>query len=122
MTRLGALRRWVATRLADFDAFRALMISVQPARAGAFDEQEAALRPAFERLGRRVECPTLVLRGGRSDIFSDEDAERFAEALPDGRWRRVEDAGHTIQGDNPRGLVAELKPFLDQVLSKEERV
>jgi pimeloyl-ACP methyl ester carboxylesterase/ADP-ribose pyrophosphatase YjhB (NUDIX family) len=60
----------------------------------------------------RVRCPTLVVRGAESDVFLDEDAERFARALPDGRWVRVEHAGHTIQGDNPRGLVDELRRFL----------
>jgi esterase len=85
-------------------------------RNGAMAERQAKLR----ELVTHIQCPTLVLRGGRSDIFSDEDAERFAAALPNGRWRRVEDAGHTIQGDNPRGLVAELKPFLDEVLSNKE--
>jgi pimeloyl-ACP methyl ester carboxylesterase len=62
----------------------------------------------------RITCPTLVVRGGRSDVFHDEDAEKLAKALPRGSWVRVEDAGHTVQGDNPRGLVAELRRFLDQ--------
>jgi pimeloyl-ACP methyl ester carboxylesterase len=53
-----------------------------------------------------------VVRGAESDLFLDEDAERFARALPVGRWVRVEHAGHTIQGDNPRGLVDELRRFL----------
>ena len=38
--------------LADFDALRARMISVEPSRAAALDEQEFVLRAAFERLGR----------------------------------------------------------------------
>jgi len=59
-----------------------------------------------------IRCPTLVVRGAESDVFLDEHAERFARALPDGRWVRVERAGHTIQGDNPRGLVDELRRFL----------
>ena len=62
----------------------------------------------------RITCPTLVVRGGRSDVFHDEDAEKLAKALPRGSWVRVEDAGHTVQGDNPRGLVTELRRFLDQ--------
>jgi pimeloyl-ACP methyl ester carboxylesterase len=62
----------------------------------------------------RISCPTLVVRGGRSDVFHDEDAEKLARALPHGSWVRVEDAGHTVQGDNPRGLVAELRRFLAQ--------
>jgi hypothetical protein len=32
--------------------------------------------------------------------------------LPKGRWMRVENAGHTIQGDNPRGLLDALIPFI----------
>lgn len=71
-----------------------------------------------ERLGRywplvpRVTCPTLVIRGARSDVFHDADAQKLARALPDGRWARVENAGHTVQGDNPRGLLDILEPFL----------
>jgi esterase len=60
----------------------------------------------------RIRCPTLVVRGEESDVFLDEHAERFAQALPNGRWERVERAGHTIQGDNPRGLVDTLRRFL----------
>ena len=59
----------------------------------------------------RISCPTLVLRGARSDVFTDDNAEKFAKALPKGRWQRVPDAGHTIQGDNPRGLLEVLAPF-----------
>ena len=62
----------------------------------------------------RITCPTLVVRGGRSDVFHDEDAEKLSAALPQGSWVRVEDAGHTVQGDNPRALVGELRRFLDQ--------
>jgi len=62
----------------------------------------------------RITCPTLVVRGARSDVFHDEDAAKLAAALPRGAWVRVEDAGHTVQGDNPRALVAELRLFLDQ--------
>jgi pimeloyl-ACP methyl ester carboxylesterase len=62
----------------------------------------------------RITCPALVVRGARSDVFHDEDARKLAAALPRGSWTRVEDAGHTVQGDNPRALVAELRRFLGQ--------
>jgi esterase len=63
----------------------------------------------------RISCPTLVLRGARSDIFTDENAEKFANELPNARWQRVPDAGHTIQGDNPRGLLDALEPFIQKI-------
>jgi pimeloyl-ACP methyl ester carboxylesterase len=61
---------------------------------------------------RRILCPALVVRGGESDVFHPEDAERLAARLPQGRWVTVPHAGHTVQGDNPKDLVAELRRFL----------
>jgi pimeloyl-ACP methyl ester carboxylesterase len=60
----------------------------------------------------RVACPTLVVRGGDSDVFHDDDAERLAQMLPDGRRVTIPHAGHTVQGDNPKDLVAALRAFL----------
>ena len=60
----------------------------------------------------RVTCPTLVVRGGESDVFHDEDAERLAAGLSDGRWITIPKAGHTVQGDNPKDLAAALREFL----------
>src|SRR5262249_36173977 len=59
----------------------------------------------------QIQCPTLVVRGAQSDVFLDADAEKLAAALPHGRWVRVDDAGHTVQGDNPRGLVEAMGTF-----------
>ena len=61
---------------------------------------------------QRITCPTLVVRGGESDVFHEEDAERLAARLPHGRNVTVPRAGHTVQGDNPKDLVAELRRFL----------
>jgi len=60
-----------------------------------------------------VECPTLVVRGAQSDVFHDEDAERLTGRLRQGRWVKIEGAGHTVQGDNPAGLLVILREFLD---------
>jgi esterase len=68
----------------------------------------APLRPGL----RRLRCPVLIVRGAESDVFLDEDAERFARALPDAVWQRIPGAGHTVQGDNPRALTAALEAFL----------
>jgi esterase len=59
-----------------------------------------------------ITCPTLVVRGADSDVFDAEHAARFADVVADGRWVTVEGAGHTVQGDNPAGLLAVLRPFL----------
>ena len=63
----------------------------------------------------KVQCPTLVVRGAQSDVFHDEDAERLTAKLAHSRWVRVEKAGHTVQGDNPAGLLTELRAFLGEL-------
>jgi esterase len=64
---------------------------------------------------RRITCPTLVVRGGRSDMFHDEDAEKLATALQDGRWVRIDQASHTVQGDQPLALVDAIRAFLSSL-------
>jgi SAM-dependent methyltransferase len=51
LARLVSREALLTVRHADFDALRARTISVEPARAAAFSEQEPALRAAFQRLG-----------------------------------------------------------------------
>jgi pimeloyl-ACP methyl ester carboxylesterase len=59
----------------------------------------------------RIACPALVVRGGESDVFHEEDGISLAQRLPAGRFVTVPRAGHTVQGDNPKDLVAELRRF-----------
>src|SRR5437588_5243765 len=56
----------------------------------------------------RIACPTLIVRGGESDVFHEEDGIRLAQRLPDGKFVTVPRAGHTVQGDNPKDLVCRL--------------
>jgi esterase len=60
----------------------------------------------------KVTCPALVIRGAESDVFHQDDAERLAKNFPDGRQITIAQAGHTVQGDNPKDLVAALHEFL----------
>ena len=58
-----------------------------------------------------LRCPVLSLRGARSDMYAPETADKMKAANP--RLRVVEiDAGHDIAGDNPRGFIAAVQPFL----------
>ncbi len=73
--------------------------------------QVHALAAEAEAIG----CPTLIVRGRDSDVFSGDAATAFADLLHRGRWVTVEGAGHNVQGDNPRGLLNVLQPFLTEV-------
>lgn len=72
-------------------------------------------REGIAREVAKISCPTLILRGALSEVLTDEAAEKFARSLPNGRWARIENAGHNIQGDNPGGLLDALNPFLREI-------
>jgi pimeloyl-ACP methyl ester carboxylesterase len=76
----------------------------------AAEQRERILRDVSN-----ISCPTLIVRGGKSDVLSDDAAGRFAHMLPHARLVRVENAGHNVQGDNPRGLLDAMNPFLREV-------
>jgi pimeloyl-ACP methyl ester carboxylesterase len=69
-----------------------------------------ARRPLWSVLDR-IACPVLIARGADSEIFTDDDAERFARALPNGRWLSIPRARHSVQTDNPAGLAAAVSDF-----------
>jgi esterase len=104
---------------------RSLMHNLRPQPDGSWSWKYDHRR--FQRLDRdahlaerqrladglaRVSCPALVVRGAESDVFHEEDAVRLARSFPDGRHVTIAEAGHTVQGDNPRELVAALRKFL----------
>ena len=65
----------------------------------------------------RIDCPTLVLRGDRSDLFSEETMLRMKDVIPDCSTATIPNAGHLVQGDNPARFIAEVETFLGRVLS-----
>jgi esterase len=79
------------------------------------DTEAAARRARIAGEITKITCPVLIVRGARSDILSDEAAETFARSLPRARWIRVENAGHNVQGDNPRGLLDAMKSFFGEI-------
>jgi pimeloyl-ACP methyl ester carboxylesterase len=87
--------------------------------AAATTETDAELDAAFRKRSDRlwaavanITAPTLIVRGAQSGIFREEDASKLAGRLSRGTAVVVENAGHTVQGDNPAGLVRELRTFL----------
>jgi pimeloyl-ACP methyl ester carboxylesterase len=50
-----------------------------------------------------IACPTLVVRGTRSNVLSEDVAQRMVQTLADGRLMEL-DAGHNVPLDRPREL------------------
>ena len=60
-----------------------------------------------------IEVPVLLVRGGLSPVVDDADEAEFRRRRPNDRVVTVEEAGHSIQGDQP----LELARILDDYLS-----
>lgn len=67
----------------------------------------------------RIKCPTLIVQGSLSDVFTSEDAQKLANEFRDGHYAQVGEAGHTVQGDNSRAFAHVLGEFLGRVLQDE---
>lgn len=64
----------------------------------------------------RVDCPTLVLRGGRSDYLQPAAAQGMADANPFIQWHEVPDAGHYIHDDQPEIVACHVRDFFGHAL------
>jgi pimeloyl-ACP methyl ester carboxylesterase len=84
---------------------------------------EAIVRRAADERARlwdwieQISCPTLVVRGAESDVLSERDATELVLRLRNGELVHVSGAGHTVQGDNPKGLLEVMVPFFAKVAS-----
>ena len=115
----GALRRMAQHGLRRRDDGR-YVLKMDPALRGAFGatetpeeaiEREREMIEAQWKALEWVQCPTLVVRGAASDVFSPEIADRMVDdVLANGRLAVVPQAGHSVMTDNPSG-------FNDAVLS-----
>lgn len=64
---------------------------------------------------RAVRVPTLLVRGGLSDIVSEQGVREFLKVLPGAEYVDVPNAGHMVAGDQN-------DPFTDNVVSFLSRV
>jgi len=63
---------------------------------------------------RRIECPTLVVRGAMSDVLSDEGVRELLETIAHAEAAVVERAGHQVAGDRNDAFLVAVTPFLER--------
>jgi len=68
--------------------------------------------PDLWKLLDAITCPTLVVRGGNSDILTAEVAEQMVRRLPNAKLEVVPDAGHNVAQDNPEQFNRLVDAFL----------
>jgi len=62
----------------------------------------------------QIRCPTLILRGGESDVLSVDTCQKMLARIPDGQWVEIPGAGHMVIEDNPEACNAALLDFLNR--------
>ena len=67
------------------------------------------------QLFRNINVPTLLVRGGESDVLTPEVAERCAQEIRRARLVIVPGAGHSVPGDNPDAFTEAVREFLADV-------
>ncbi|GBD25028.1 Putative non-heme bromoperoxidase BpoC [bacterium HR30] len=65
---------------------------------------------------KRLQIPTLLVRGRMSDVISPESVREFLEAVPHARFVDVAEAGHMIAGDRNDLFSTAVLEFLDSGL------
>jgi non-heme chloroperoxidase len=83
----------------------------------AFVSERRDLKAIDERRRRaaeRLRVPTLLVRGGLSDVLTEQGARSFLEACPHAEYVNVPRAGHMITGDRNDVFCAGLLEFLDR--------
>lgn len=81
---------------------------LQAARAQPPEAWEPRLRAAAARLRQ----PTLLVRGGLSDVISEEGVRDFLELVPHARYASVSEAAHMVAGDRNDLFAAAVLDFL----------
>ncbi len=85
----------------------------------AFDESgEEVMRTPLEDAARQLRLPTLLIRGGRSRIVSDEGVREFMALVPHAEFVDIPDAHHMVAGDANDAFNAAVFRFIDQQLQR----
>ena len=57
------------------------------------------VQDALKDCAKNINVPTLLVRGGLSDLLTDEGAQEFLKSCPQAEYTNVTDAAHMVAGD-----------------------
>ena len=63
-----------------------------------------------------LKLPTLLVRGGLSDVLSEEGAQSFLQQCPHAEYVNVENAAHMVAGDRNDIFATAVIEFLERVV------
>lgn len=102
--RLGADRRY------RWHWDPAFITGPHPVNSGRLRSEEYRMTAA-----RALTIPTLLVRGGQSDLVSEDHADEFLKLVPHARLADVSGAGHMVAGDRNDIFQNAILGFLDEL-------
>ncbi len=69
----------------------------------------------LEACARALTAPTLLVKGGKSDILTDDGVRSFLEMAPDSEYVNITSAGHMVAGDRNDAFGKAVIEFLTRV-------
>lgn len=66
----------------------------------------------LEEMAARLTVPTLLIRGSKSDVLTDEGVDAFRRAVPHAQCVDVAGAGHMVAGDRNDAFTGAILDFL----------
>ena len=85
----------------------------------AWRSNRATMAPYRQRLqdcAGRLNLPTLLVRGGLSNVLSEEGAQSFLEQCPHAEYVSVDNAAHMVAGDRNDIFAGAVIEFLNRVV------
>jgi len=85
----------------------------------AWRSNRATMTPYRERLGEcagRLRLPTLLVRGGLSNVLSEDGAQSFLAQCPHAEYVSVDNAAHMVAGDRNDIFADAVIEFLNRVV------
>ncbi|HDS1738604.1 alpha/beta hydrolase [Pseudomonas putida] len=90
-----------------------LMPGSNQARAHSQDRLEAA--------ARSLSMPTLLIRGDKSNIVTEQEATRFLNLVPHAEYLTVHGAGHMVVGDRNDAFNRGILDFISRTMPPQNR-
>ncbi|WP_131771132.1 alpha/beta fold hydrolase [Candidatus Protofrankia californiensis] len=84
-------------------------------------QRERTITSGIDTAAVSLRIPTLLVRGGESDVLSVDDARRFLELVPHAEYVDVADAHHMVAGDDNSVFDQAVRGFLDRRIRPRRR-
>ena len=73
-----------------------------------------AVDDTLQAAARGLTVPTLLVRGGASELVSEEAAQAFLALAPEAELADIADARHMVAGDRNDAFLVAVAPFLER--------